>query len=136
MRAGKTVQQLLDEARSRLRRLGPQEAAAALAQGAVLIDVRTGEQRTVQGEIPGALALPLNVLEWRVDPDSGHHDPRIGGRDTQLILICAEGYCSSLAAARLQDLGFEQATDVVGGFAMWRAAGLPVEQPAPRPAVP
>jgi rhodanese-related sulfurtransferase len=119
------VDRLLAAARMRLVRLEPLAAAAMIEQGAVLVDVRTSEQRRDDGEIPGAIAIPLNVLEWRADVTSSSHDPSLGGAGTPLVVLCAEGYCSSLAAARLLELG-RRAADVVGGFAAWRAAGLPV----------
>jgi rhodanese-related sulfurtransferase len=121
-----TVDDLLAEARATLSRLEPAAAHAALAQGAVLVDVRSESQRARDGEVPGAIAIPRNVLEWRCDPSCNHRDPRIGGHDTLLMVLCDEGYQSSLAAAGLQRLGFHRATDVVGGFQAWRAAGLPV----------
>jgi rhodanese-related sulfurtransferase len=123
-----TIHDLLDAARRRLRRLEPQEARDAIAAGAVLIDIRSERQRERDGVIPGAHYLPRNVLEWRLDPASGHSDPALSGDlDRHVILVCDEGYQSSLAAAALQDLGFERATDVTGGFQAWRAAGCPVE---------
>ncbi len=122
----KTINDLLEEARRSLKRLEPREAYAAMIKGALLIDTRSEDDRRTQGAIPGSLHIPLSVLEWRVDPDSGFQDPRVGGLDAQVILICAEGYSSSLAAARLQQLGFSRATDVVGGFAAWKTSHLPV----------
>jgi rhodanese-related sulfurtransferase len=122
-----TINDLLAAARERLERVGPADAAAAAERGAVLIDVRTEDQRRADGVIPGALWHPLHVLEWRVDPTSGYGDPALGDDpDRHLILVCHEGYSSSLAAATLQDLGFSRATDLIGGFLAWRAAGLPV----------
>jgi rhodanese-related sulfurtransferase len=121
----KTVDDLLREARARLRRLQPAEAARAVADGAVLVDIRGAEQVEAQGAIPDALWIPRNSLEWRVDPTSGHQHPALAGRENRVILICAEGFQSSLAAATLHELGFTGATDVVGGFAAWKAAGLP-----------
>jgi rhodanese-related sulfurtransferase len=121
------VDQLLAVARIRFVRLEPLAAAATIEQGAVLVDVRTSEQRRDDGEIPGAVAIPLNVLEWRADVTSPSHDPALGRAGTPLVVLCAEGYCSSLAAVRLLALG-RQATDVVGGFAAWRSAGLPIER--------
>ncbi|HEX2241296.1 MAG TPA: rhodanese-like domain-containing protein [Actinomycetota bacterium] len=122
-----TVHDLLNEARSHLRRLEPSEALDAVNGGALLIDVRSDDQRANAGSIPGALPIPLSVLEWRVDPESGHQDPAVGeDLDRQVILICAQGFSSSLAARRLQELGFTNATDVIGGFEAWRSAGLPV----------
>ena len=131
----KTADDLLTEARSGLRRLAPHDAAAAQADGALLVDIRSEAQREADGVIPGALFHPRNVLEWRVDPASGHADPSLGGDvDAWLVLVCNEGYQSSLAAATLQDLGFARATDLEGGFQAWRAAGLPVDRPTARPA--
>lgn len=100
-----------------------------MACGALLIDVRDGDQRRRSGTIPGALSIDRTVLEWRVDPDSGAAHPAIPDLATPLILICNQGYSSSLAVASLLDLGATSVTDVVGGFEAWCAAGLPV-QPA------
>ena len=123
-----TVDELLARARSKLSRLEPPEAATAVDDGAVLIDVRSEPQRERDGVVPGALFFPRNVLEWRCDPASEHRDPRVGGVERQLIVMCDEGYQSSLAAATLQELGFLRATDLAGGFQAWREAGLPVER--------
>lgn len=120
-----TVAQLLAEARSRLTRLGPADAQAAVADGALLIDIRSDLQRSADGEPPGAHRVPRNVLEWRLDPDSPHRDPLLARCDRKIILICDEGYQSSLAAATLLRFGLD-ATDVVGGFQAWRALRLPV----------
>lgn len=124
----KTIDDLLEEARARLRRLGPEEAAEAQARGALLVDTRSSDQRREQGVIPGSVHFARNVLEWRVDPVAPLYDARVGGVDREIVLVCAQGYSSSLAAATLQDLGFSRATDLVGGFEAWRDAGLPVEQ--------
>ncbi|MCW2983282.1 MAG: hypothetical protein JWR63_852, partial [Conexibacter sp.] len=103
-------------------------AAAARAGDAILVDIRSEAQRAADGEIPGAVRHPRNVLEWRVDPASSHADPALSGDlDARLVLVCDQGYQSSLAAATLQDLGFARATDLAGGFQAWRAAGLPVQ---------
>ncbi|MCW3050297.1 MAG: hypothetical protein JWO74_4581 [Solirubrobacterales bacterium] len=128
--ARQTIDELLAEARSRLDRLGPHEAAAAMADDALLIDVRSDNQRAADGTVPRAVHLPRNVLEWRCDPDSDSRDPRVGGLERRLIVMCDAGYQSSLAAATLQELGFERATDLAGGFQAWRETGLPVEPPA------
>ena len=122
-----TVDDLLERARARLDRLGPREAAAAVERGALLLDVRSELHRERDGTIPGALFHPRNVLEWRADPASGHDDPALSGDLARtVIVVCHEGYQSSLVAATLQDLGFANATDLVGGFVAWKAAGLPV----------
>jgi rhodanese-related sulfurtransferase len=122
-----TVDQLLAAARSRIDRLEPAQAHAAAAGGALLIDTRCAELRRETGVIPGAVHVPLSVLYWRLDPSSGHDDPELSDLSRQVILVCAHGYSSSLAAATLRDLGFDRATDVVGGFEAWATAGLPVE---------
>jgi rhodanese-related sulfurtransferase len=123
-----TINDLLAAARQRLERVHPADALDAVRRGALLVDIRSERQRQADGVIPGALFHPRNVLEWRVDPASGHSDPALGGElDTWLIIVCDEGCQSSLAAASLKDLGFAHATDLVGGFQAWRAAGLPVE---------
>jgi rhodanese-related sulfurtransferase len=129
----KTIGALLAAARARLDRLEPAEAWAAVNGGAVLIDTRCAELRDETGAIPGAVPIPLSVLYWRLDPSSGHDDPRLSDVSKQVILVCAHGYSSSLAAATLRDLGFDRATDVIGGFEAWRAAGLPVESSAQPP---
>jgi rhodanese-related sulfurtransferase len=123
----RTIHDLLAGARARYRRLTPVEALAATRAGALLIDIRTDTQRRRDGEVPGALAIDRTVLEWRVDPASGAAHPAIGGLDTPLILLCAQGYSSSLAVGTLLDLGASHVTDVIGGFEAWRAAGLPVQ---------
>jgi rhodanese-related sulfurtransferase len=122
-----TVDDLLLDARARLARVSPSEAAEAAAMGlATLIDIRSESQRATGGVIPEAVFVPRNVLEWRLDPACEHRDPALARRDRRLILICDGGYQSSLAAANLQRLGLD-ATDVIGGFQAWRSEGLPVE---------
>jgi rhodanese-related sulfurtransferase len=123
----RTIHDLLAAARARYQRLTPAEALAATRAGALLIDLRTDTQRQRDGEIPGALAIDRTVLEWRVDPASGAAHPAIGGLDAPLILLCNQGYSSSLAVGTLLDLGASRVTDVIGGFEAWRAAGLPVQ---------
>jgi rhodanese-related sulfurtransferase len=123
-----TINDLLSASRERLERVDPVEAPDAVRRGAVLVDIRSELQRDADGVIPGALFYPRNVLEWRIDPASGYSDPSLGGDfDKHLIVFCDEGYQSSLVAATLQVLGFPRATDLIGGFQAWRAAGLPVE---------
>jgi rhodanese-related sulfurtransferase len=118
------IDDLLEQSRAGLQRLTPDAARAAVEQGAVIVDMRPVNQRRDAGVVPGAVVVCRNVLEWRADPSSGHSDARLVGR--QLIVMCAEGYSSSLAAASLQAIGLH-ATDMVGGFEAWRDAGLPVE---------
>lgn len=128
MTARRTIDELLDQARRGLDRLAPREAAAAAGEAdTVLVDIRSEGQRSLDGGVPGALVIGRNVLEWRCDPDSPDRDPRIGGLERRIVLMCDAGYQSSLGAATLQELGFSYATDMVGGFQAWRAAGLPVE---------
>ena len=124
-----TADELLAEARRGLTRLDPAAAVAAVAAGAVLVDIRSEPQRDRDGVVPGSVFVPRNVLEWRCDPASSARDERVCDPARQLIVMCDEGYQSSLAAANLQRLGFEGATDLAGGFQAWRAAGLPVELP-------
>ena len=123
-----TVDEVVERARRRLRRVTAQQAAAELADGALLVDTRTPEQRTRDGEIPAALVIDRTVLEWRLDPSSQSRVPEAKDHEIRVIVICAEGYSSSLAAASLQDLGLVNATDVIGGFQAWQAAGLPVKR--------
>jgi rhodanese-related sulfurtransferase len=113
---------LLSAARARLHRLTPDEALQAVAQGAVVVDIRPAAQRAEHGDLPGALVIERNVLEWRFDPTSDA-SLRIADDDLQVIVLCQEGYTSSLAAAALQDVGIRRATDVVGGYAAWVADG-------------
>jgi rhodanese-related sulfurtransferase len=127
----RTVDDLLREARATLSRVTPDQASAELGEGALLVDVRTETQRATDGEIPGALAIGLNVLEWRLDPTSEWRIPQATDHDVRVIVFCQEGYSSSLAAARLQSLGLHRATDVIGGFDAWRDAGLRVEPIGP-----
>jgi rhodanese-related sulfurtransferase len=124
----RTIADLLEAARARLDRLEPLAAhAAQVDHGAILVDTRCAELRRESGQIPGSVHIPLSVLYWRLDPTSGHDDPRLSDPARQVILVCAQGYSSSLAAATLRELGFTLATDVIGGFEAWAAAGLPVE---------
>ena len=124
----KTIAELLDEARTRIDRVSPAEAASELTDGALLVDIRSESQRAADGVVPGAIYHPRNVLEWRMDPSSGHDDPAVGGVDRRVIVMCNEGYQSSLAAATLREIGFARAADLDGGFQAWRGAGLPVER--------
>lgn len=121
-----TIDELLDAARASLQRVTPTEAVAATASGALLVDTRPVELRSRDGEIPGALTIDRNVLEWRLDPASAHRIPEITSYDQVVIVVCDEGYASSLAAHTLQQLGLHRATDLIGGFQAWKDAGLPL----------
>ena len=122
-----TITSLLDAARARIDRVTPAEALAEVVGGAAIIDTRCAEARITHGVIPGSVHVPLSVLFWRLDPSSGYHDAALADRGRRVILVCADGYSSSLAAATLRDLGFARAADLDGGFNGWAAAGYPVE---------
>ena len=125
------IEQVLSAARARLKRLSPDEAYEAVGKSeAILVDIRPEGQRAIEGTIPGALIVERNVLEWRFDPTSNSRLPMATDHDIQVIVFCSEGYTSSLAAAALQDIGLARATDMVGGFHAWRAAGLPIVPPS------
>ncbi|GGM72084.1 hypothetical protein GCM10010106_17980 [Thermopolyspora flexuosa] len=126
----RTIDEILADRRRRLRRLPPTEAYARVRDGAVLVDIRPAAQRAAEGEVPGALVVERNVLEWRFDPQCAARLPQATGYDVEVIVLCSEGYTSSLAAAALHELGLTRATDVIGGFHAWRRAGLPVTRPA------
>jgi len=128
--AARSIDEILGEARARLRRLAPRDASAALRAGALLVDIRSQAQRAEQGLVPGALHCERNVLEWRFDPRSPARLPQ-ARYDLRVIVMCVEGYTSSLAAASLQDLGLAGATDLAGGFRAWQRAGLPVVSVSP-----
>jgi rhodanese-related sulfurtransferase len=118
------VDQLLDTARTRLRRLAADDVPAALRRGAVLVDIRPQAQRAREGEVPDALVIERNVLEWRCDPTSDARLPQAISDDVEWVILCSEGYTSSLAAAALQDLGLHRATDVIGGYRALAEAGV------------
>jgi rhodanese-related sulfurtransferase len=121
---GRSIDDLLADARSRIRRLSPEDAHVAHRLGAILVDIRPEAQRLTAGQIPGSLVIERNVLEWRFDPRSSAR-LELAHYDLEIIVVCHEGYTSSLAAAALQDLGLYRATDLDGGFVAWKAAGLP-----------
>jgi len=121
------IDQVLEAARARLRRLTADEVPAALRRGALLIDIRPQAQRAREGEVPESLqpiVIERNVLEWRCDPTSDARLPQAVGDDVEWVVLCSEGYTSSLAAAALHDIGLHRATDVVGGYHALAAAGL------------
>jgi rhodanese-related sulfurtransferase len=124
----RTVDELLEAARARIERVEASDAAEAVERGdAVLLDIRSDSQRAADGVVPGAVFHPRNVVEWRADPRSEHRDPAISDPRGRVIVMCDEGYQSSLVAATLRDLGLPETADLVGGFQAWRAAGLPVD---------
>jgi rhodanese-related sulfurtransferase len=122
---GRTIDDLLQQVRDRIDRVEPAEAARRLAVGALLIDTRPAEQRHRDGEVPGAVVVDRNVLEWRLDPASPFRIPEVTGYDLEVIVLCNEGYSSSLVADTLRTLGLHRAVDVIGGFEAWVALGLP-----------
>ena len=121
----RTIDEILGLARARLVRLTPAQAFREAAGGGVLIDIRPAAQRAAQGEIPGSVVVERNHLEWRLDPCSDARLPWVTGYDHRIIVFCVDGYTSSLAAAALQDLGLQRATDMIGGFRAWTDEGLP-----------
>lgn len=120
-----SVDELLADARSRIERVTPLQAAARVAAGALLVDIRPAAQRNREGWVAGSTVVERNVLEWRFDPASDARLPEATGYDVDVVVLCSEGYTSSLAADALRSLGLATATDVVGGFHAWVAAGLP-----------
>ncbi|HEY0498078.1 MAG TPA: rhodanese-like domain-containing protein [Kutzneria sp.] len=129
-----TVDEYLDQARAELDRVDPAQAKRLQDEGALLVDIRPIANRSAEGEIPGSVPVERIHLEWRLDPRSDHRLPELDGA-TKVIVLCNEGYASSLAARDLHRLGLATATDLVGGFRGWAKAGLPVV-PGGRPAVP
>ena len=132
-RAAGGVEQLLESARGRIERLEPEAAWAAAAAGdALIVDIRSDDDRRATGIVPGSVHVPRTVLEWRADPASPWHNPRLGHHGGRLLLLCAHGYSSSLAAATLVDIGLDRAGDVIGGFEEWSRRGLPIVAAPPR----
>jgi rhodanese-related sulfurtransferase len=118
------IDRVLDRARARYRRMSAAEVPQALQRGAVLVDIRPQAQRAREGSVPGALVIERNVLEWRADPTSDARLPQAVDDDVEWVIVCSEGYTSSLAAAALLDLGLHRATDVIGGYHALAAAGV------------
>ena len=121
----RSIEDLLAVARTRIARVTPHEAVDRIAAGALLVDIRPAAQRRQEGEVPGTLVVERNVLEWRFDPSSDARLPEATGYDLEVIVLCSEGYTSSLAADALRSLGLWRSADVIGGFRAWAAAGLP-----------
>ncbi|MFJ1957200.1 rhodanese-like domain-containing protein [Streptomyces microflavus] len=120
------IDELLERVRAGYDRIGPHEASAAAADGALLVDIRYAALRDRDGLIPGALVVERNELEWRLDPQGSHRAAEAVSHDLPVVVICNEGYASSLAVTSLRQLGLHRSTDLIGGFQAWRAAGLPV----------
>lgn len=127
MSDGSGIDRLVEDERRLLERLTPEQARDAVAAGGVIVDTRSHEQRVAGGAVPGAVRIHRNVLEWRADPTSGYEDPRLTAATGPIVIMCEQGYASSLAAATLKRLGVDRATDMIGGFEAWVAAGLPTE---------
>lgn len=130
MSAPTGIDELLERVRSGYIRVDPREAYAASRAGALLVDIRYQALRDRDGLIPGALVVERNELEWRLDPLGSHRAPEATGHDLRVVVICNEGYASTLAAASLHTLGLHRATDLKGGFQAWKSAGLPVTDPS------
>ena len=118
------IDAVLDSARSKLSRIEAHEVPAALERGALLVDIRPASQRASEGDVGAALVIERNVLEWRCDPTSDARLPEAVGDDVEWIVLCSEGYTSSLAAASLVELGLARATDVIGGYQALKVAGV------------
>ncbi|MGD0313059.1 MAG: rhodanese-like domain-containing protein [Acidimicrobiales bacterium] len=119
---------LVDLARRHIDRTEPQDLAAVSSAGGLIIDIRPGDQRASEGELPGALVVERNVLEWRLDPAGSHRLPEVTGFDQPVVVVCSAGYASSLAAESLATLGYRHASDLAGGYqawAAWRASSRP-----------
>ncbi|GGU95432.1 sulfurtransferase [Kitasatospora herbaricolor] len=129
-----TIDDLVERSREGVHRPGAREAHDAQQAGALLVDIRPAAQRAAEGEIPGSLIIERNVLEWRLDPAGSHRIPEAVGYDVEIVVVCSEGYASSLAAASLREIGLHRATDLDGGFVGWAAAGLPTRAGGSSPA--
>ncbi|MGY4711264.1 rhodanese-like domain-containing protein [Mycolicibacterium sp. CBM1] len=128
------IDTILGDARARLHRLQPSDVPAAIERGAILVDIRPAAQRAAEGEVPAALVIERNVLEWRCDPTSDARLPQAKDDDVEWVVLCSAGYTSSLAAAALLDLGLHRATDVAGGYQALKADGVLSELNALTPA--
>ncbi|MEP7201396.1 MAG: rhodanese-like domain-containing protein [Ilumatobacteraceae bacterium] len=117
----RSIDDVLEHARARLDRVEPAALGAELAGGALVVDIRPVDQRSRDGDLPGAMVIDRNVLEWRLDPACHHHIPEVSSYDLRIVIVCNEGYSSSLAAATLRDLGLLRATDMIGGYQAWLA---------------
>ncbi|HEX3563816.1 MAG TPA: rhodanese-like domain-containing protein [Acidimicrobiales bacterium] len=123
-----TADELVAQARRRISRIVPAELEPLAAAGGLIVDIRPVAQRAEEGELPGALIIERNVLEWRLDPSGDHRIPQVTGYEQPVVVVCSEGYASSLAADTVRALGYKRAADLVGGYqawAAWVAAGRP-----------
>jgi rhodanese-related sulfurtransferase len=116
-----SIAKILAEARQSLLRVTPEQLSGERENGTLVIDIRPVEQRQRDGDLPGAIVIDRNVLEWRLDPSSEHRIPQVTGYDIRIVVVCNEGYSSSLAAAVLQKLGLHKAVDMIGGYQAWLA---------------
>jgi rhodanese-related sulfurtransferase len=116
-----SADELVDRARRHILRTEPPDLAAAMAAGSLVVDIRPAAQRAVEGPLPGALVVERNVLEWRLDPNGSHRLPEVTDLDRPVVVVCSEGYASSLAAASLHELGYRSAGDLAGGYRAWAA---------------
>lgn len=122
----RSVDALLDESRTQIERYTAEEARSYQQQGAWLVDIRPIAQRSQYGQVPDALVIERNVLEWRLDPQCAHRLPEASSYERRIIILCQAGYASSMAAASVRSLGYRHVADVIGGFEAWQQAGLPV----------
>ena len=116
-----SIAKILAEARQSLLRVTPEQLSGERENGTLIVDIRPVEQRQRDGDLPGAIVIDRNVLEWRLDPSSEHRIPQVTGYDIRIVVVCNEGYSSSLAAAVLQKLGLHKAVDMIGGYQAWLA---------------
>ncbi|HEY7946051.1 MAG TPA: rhodanese-like domain-containing protein [Acidimicrobiales bacterium] len=123
------VDELLERARRRIRRVGPDELEGVIAEGGLVVDIRPAEQRRDEGVLPGALVVERNVLEWRLDPSSDHRLPEVRDVHQPVVVVCSAGFSSSLAAASIADLGYERAADLEGGYQAWSAWSALQDEP-------
>lgn len=126
-RVTRSADSLVEQARAAIERVTAQRALECQRDGALLVDIRPAQQRATYGVVPGALIIERNVLEWRLDPTGDHKLPEVTSHDQHVLILCQQGYASSLAAASLAALGFRRPGDVIGGFDAWKDAGLPTK---------
>ena len=116
-----TADELVSQARRRITRVGVAELEPLAAAGALIIDIRPVAQRAEEGELPGALIVERNVLEWRLDPSGDHRIPEVRGYEQPVVVVCSQGYASSLAADTVRALGYRHSADLIGGYQAWLA---------------